>query len=567
MLSPIPINALTELTRVFAVEHFWQLMVFGLILLLWELLRSKIVLRDFWNMVVVIGGAIFLTYLFFGRVVGSNFGIIDDHEIALYLGSDHSIKLAELLPVLLTTEVGKPGSSLRYRPAYYALRLTEAFAWGDNVRLWYRFRLLILASFLAACWSIASNYWGIFFSGMAFANLLRLHFWSDLFARLGPAETYAILGCTLCLWAYQTISKSMSVKSETKTKLAWLLLYVGCAICVGVKENFIPLIIPVIYFSLLHRKSRSWGKFQLATLAGCVLWTAFIAISVIVALSKSSADVYANSVSLIDRGLVVADGLLKKHSLIIFTLTVTGYVLVLRNSALTFKKWIDAYVAFGVITWLVLISQHVFYNGNWPQGNRYDFPGVFIAALFYLVTLHFIVAWLRSKQYFKYQHTNRYLSIFVIMLTASGNYAHISNAVEENIHSTQAFAHTMETISHLARAQEDEPVIIEVGDYSQYEPAVSYARFLPFYQITNPIFLSVDRLPEFELNSKFDQHIFEHLHSISQQGSESVLPIHKLSKPMKKCISIQLATDSPSDCKTAVIANSIKILKIVQESR
>ena len=90
-----------------------------------------------------------LVMILFGYFLLSNnfkagLGMIDDHEIAMFLGSDGKICVSEIPSLLFSTEVGQFGKALRYRPSYYFLRILESLLWQDKAILWYGFRYLML---------------------------------------------------------------------------------------------------------------------------------------------------------------------------------------------------------------------------------------------------------------------------------------------------------------------------------------------------------------------------------------------------------------------------------------
>ncbi|OJX66511.1 MAG: hypothetical protein BGO94_06490 [Micrococcales bacterium 72-143] len=64
-------------------------------------------------------------FAFFGQLRHARLGLIDDHEILRFLGSDHRLLLWEIPSVLGTTELANWGEDGRFRPAYYFLRAVE----------------------------------------------------------------------------------------------------------------------------------------------------------------------------------------------------------------------------------------------------------------------------------------------------------------------------------------------------------------------------------------------------------------------------------------------------------
>jgi len=146
---------------------------------------------------VVFLGAALLVLPLFGKDLQAEWGIIDDHEIMTYLGPRERLPIAEVPSRLMQKEVGQPGKSLRYRPAYYLLRLMETALWGKNCTLWYLARIVILTVSIALTWLLLRPAFGFVASALFLAYLMSLQFWCDIFAKLGPAEAYIVFGLAL----------------------------------------------------------------------------------------------------------------------------------------------------------------------------------------------------------------------------------------------------------------------------------------------------------------------------------------------------------------------------------
>src|SRR5262249_4395159 len=138
--------------------------------------------------------------LFSGIVLRDNlharWAIIDDHEIAELIGPTGEMTFSQLGDHLAThTEVGNPTWEWpRYRPVYFSLRLTECLLWGNTPELWYLARNAMFAVSLALFWTVLWRWLGFLAGSLVLLVLLTHDFWGDIWCRLGPGETYAVVG-------------------------------------------------------------------------------------------------------------------------------------------------------------------------------------------------------------------------------------------------------------------------------------------------------------------------------------------------------------------------------------
>ena len=86
---------------------------------------------------IIVVASVVITFLLIREDLDARWGLLDDHEIMSFLGSDREATLAEFGPLLMSTEVGRIGTATRFRPSYYSMRIVETIAWGDSARLWY----------------------------------------------------------------------------------------------------------------------------------------------------------------------------------------------------------------------------------------------------------------------------------------------------------------------------------------------------------------------------------------------------------------------------------------------
>src|SRR5229473_2323515 len=112
--------------------------------------RRLFVNNDIFAFIVIASLSSVIAFLLTGKqIYQANWGLIDDHEIFNFLGSDFYLPLSDIWHTLLTkTEVVSQQG--RFRPGYYVFKLTETSLWGANIHLWYLVRTIGFAVFLSS---------------------------------------------------------------------------------------------------------------------------------------------------------------------------------------------------------------------------------------------------------------------------------------------------------------------------------------------------------------------------------------------------------------------------------
>lgn len=437
----------------------------------------------------IILGSIMVASLLLGQNLWAKWWIIDDHEIMWFLGAAGRLSITEIGPKLMQTEIG-PGSSLeRFRPAYYILRLLETWAWGRQPALWYAFRELIFAFFLSSLWEAARVRVGFIAAGILVLYTASFAFWSDIFARLGPSEAYAVLGLGLVILGVAVVDRA------PESTWGWVLLLFGTVVAAGSKENFVLLALlcigELLYWGLKGKAATpSW-----LCVAAALLWCGWIAGVVLLRTQHTGADVYGNSVSLVARlGEVLRGaeqpGIVPIYGFLVAFL-VGWYWARLKNESLVRACRSVAIAAFLIIG--VYLSQVAFYNGNWPTGDRYDFPG-----MLGWPAMLFLAMWFG-------QHLGRSLpatsvwqkpvkgavllaGLVAVAANASG-FAIIRIVSATNVRRTAHFAEVIDQLSRLADDHPAYPVLFQSDNPWDYEPLWSYPRFLTAYGVRNDKYL------------------------------------------------------------------------------
>lgn len=468
--------------------------------------------------------ALFFSFLLLGINLKSDFGIIDDHEIVSYLGSSQNLEINEIIPTLLKTEVGKIPRSGRFRPIYYSFRIIETYLWGSNVFIWYLARILFFSIFLfyliklLECVDTNRSIKVCFF-----LLVYSSKFWSDIFSRLGPAETYAVPA----LMAY--VYYFWSVLKKNKMTTHYLYLLVSLIICIGSKENFVFLIFPSLYLIYLNI-NKNVTRAVLSVLAS-VLCFAMIGIITFIAINKGS-DVYGTPVSLLTRILSLFT-IFKFKTSILFVLATVLYVLKITKSQLLGISKINIkdvrdllfFQSLGIILFLI----QVLFYGESIGSNRYSFPAIFFS---YLMSLNWIL-FLAKNINIKHRAQLVLKIIFAIFLISS--FSKNIRKSYANWKKTKIFQNTLTQIINKTENQSMLPIVFNVSGPIDYEPVFSTARYLKFLDIQNPYMINVS----FDIDKFKDPFLLDLLNRLKkiEENGDIEEGISKFSFP-ENCISL-----------------------------
>jgi hypothetical protein len=489
-----------------------------------------------------------LTYLIIGVVaiymwyplVFATWGPIDDHEIIKFIGSAERLPFSNLLRVLEGTEVALDSSCLRFRPSYYFLRALESATWGKNPSLWYGARLLLAVSLALSVNALCLR---LSFAGTGVSLLFALAivsgpYWVDIFARLGPGETYAVLGLMLITFgSWPVLSSASRIVSSGSA----LFISAGVVLAAGSKEVFVLFSLVPLYLIANRRLFISLASRLILGLA--VLYCAWIVAEVVERLyiTGSGRDIYGQDVSvtfrttlLLDlispatfwrsilalRDFVVSGDLsgLKQfliNNVLMFwilwswLLSISGVFAILvmcsRVAAGNRVKEPDrmrarSYAVIGLMLLFIFVSQYLFYAGAWPRtAGRYLFPGVILgqfAMLFLLNAIWFqqpSVRWLGSMRI----ATTLACALTFVFITVSANgdripiyFSHENS--KETARKSNGFVLQLETIAKDLKEDSNVPVIIISHGLGDYEFIFSIATFLRSFDVKNDFSLLMD---------------------------------------------------------------------------
>ncbi|MEE8575174.1 MAG: hypothetical protein V3T30_07160 [Thermodesulfobacteriota bacterium] len=526
---------------------------------------------DKFKLAVILFGSFLITFYLLWYNLYADWGIIDDHKVLFYLGPDGKLKLGEIPGMLFSTEVGKFGVASRFRPSYFILLLTECFLWGNSPITWYLVRLIVLVLSISICWWLVQRKVGLFAGAVFTLYLLTFSFWSRMWTRLLTAEIYAVFGVALFSLGFANLYASSEDGEGGEGKGSprdWILLFVGAFIAMGVKENFLILLLPAAILFVVFIKRRALGVFSLASLALIFGYGIFIASAIVVALSREKVDIYQNPVNASDRLSLIGTPLihlvLNNYFLILFAALMLAVFFIYRHlkskgESHRAKLLLSSYSVY-LIAFLALlilyISQYVFYNGHWPVGNRYDFPGVLAMPFFYLFSVVFI---LRMATLVKSSGAVRIaiLTVFSLALVYSiyvAGFSEIREASRANGEASTEFSLKLSRIVETLSRDKRSNLLLVINDPVYYEHLVSVPRFLRARGVENPLYLWVPEFPAETVASEKNRLLAEHLKFYSRKGSKGYLmegikkrphgfnpgvePIGEFHKSKQRCYSI-----------------------------
>jgi hypothetical protein len=427
----------------------------------------------------------------FGPTVRARWAPIDDHEIAWFLGPDRRLPVAEAIPMLLATEAGAPGQGSRYRPAYFTLRIGETVLWGAHPGGWYRARLAMLATFVAALLFVLRRGASVVENLALVSVVVGAIYWIDIFARLGPAEAYGVLGCGLL-----AIGCYRALHAQPGFLTGFLLCFGGMA-AIGSKENFLVLLAPTAFVAWRARRSPSVMIAALLTIA----FGLFVAVATYLGI-RHHGHVYAEDVSQGGRLAVLLQGagaLLRRGAPYLagataLTALVAG-TLYARNRrselAALGRDVRNAALAVGLLG-LLYLSQLVFYNGKWPVGDmRYDFPGVMALPLIAYTGYRLAVNACAHLGLATLAAWARLALAAIVLAGAPGRLAPLRQAATEQARMTREFTQDLGKVAAASRREPTWPLVFVSHNLWDLEVVISIQRFLRFLGVECPVYLTL----------------------------------------------------------------------------
>jgi hypothetical protein len=489
-------------------------------------------------------------------LLNAKWSMIDDHEIVSAIGPRDRLPLLEIPYALNKTEVGTGSNFPRFRPSYYAIRYFEAAIWGKQPSLWYATRIIIFSIFALVLTAIGLRTGGVILTlGFLIFELSR-PYWSDIFARLGPAETYSVLGVSLTMISFLFADK------KGWSALPCLFLTAGIIIAAGSKENFVILaILPLwLIFSPAQDLSLKLKSIMSISLAYS-LWIAYVIIN---RLRSIGHDIYAQPISLESRLPSLYSFLLRPDTLVLLTIMFAAifFLMHTKKENIQEKSWLismNKYVL-GIAALLTLVfSQHLFYGKHWPDNvsPRYLFPGKLAAHAVFFLFFILIAKIVGVKCQKLAGHIwIIYLAGALSFLTLSiGKITSNKSSSIATVSASSSFTERLNEAFDFLKTHPNHTLIINSNNVWDYEPIFSIQRFSQASGLTNPIALNISGYSPSSFSTDSQKLEFElstTLNKLQNQGGKGFKPLHELD-PISRCFSIGMSGPPLAKCESGNI--------------
>lgn len=519
-----------------------------------------------------------ISFLLIGPLLKSKIGLVDENDIAHYLGAAGYLKLSDVAAALYEkTNVFSFGKSPLVRPIYYAGRVLETALWGSEGSYWYALRVFMFGIVIGTMIWIYTRYVGLLMAAALTVFSLSFAMWSDIWGRSsGVSEQYATFG--VALFAIGLVLLIDRWRDEGKLRIEAILISVGALTAIGSKENMLPLMVPlvlVLAFGLWHRRLDAIGIIALIVALAVGGW---VCVSVgLYMLAGKAVDMYGNAPSV--RAALVSPLMLK-----IYGVVAIGAVVALGINVFTGKfRGVDAQRAHRSLALRLLIglsiivaivfSQQIVYSSQLPAHQRYDFPAVFgVPAAIILVvlagreTISLIWPDWRGARWLVDMTVCAMLIGYSSLVTWR-----LSPAIAANIQRNTAFDSALTATTNMAAAHPDWPIILRSYNPWDLEIIQSIGRWLVVKGVKNPRFLVYVIDPEASRTAFESGELDQSIAGLSRAGIPEVnlrpLADLRISEP-SACFVIALrepgvfATERQSEARTPGLDCTILPIRI-----
>jgi hypothetical protein len=209
-------------------------------------------------------------------------------------------------------------------------------------------------------------------------------------------------------------------------------------------------------------------------------FAAYVSTGAAMAVLRQGADVYSHSVLPAARIRYLGASLGAAQT-VIPLITLVGLMAVVGSSHLLARgKTETRRAAWRAQGWLLVLlaiymSQIVFYNGEWPTGMRYDFPGLLYIPVGIVVLTVFGTRVAASAGHVAGSWTLRLaLGFALLLLTLWRGYGPTTAFVDGMVRSTNEFVLGIESTASTLQAHRDHALVIESGGVDDYESIFSH---------------------------------------------------------------------------------------------
>jgi hypothetical protein len=475
--------------------------------------------------IVGIGLAIFMI----GKLVFSGFSILDDHAIADWLGPQRHVGLGDFWRMFDTTELAQYGTSQRYRPFMYFMIIFETLAWGTHPAAFHALEVIWLCVFLwAAAWASFRTIGFIGGLGVLFL-IANGRYWGNIFTHSTlVSEQPAAMGLGLIVFGFGLLFSWFVHADRRRIDFPVLLIVLGGFVCLGSKENFMPMLgLDILLVATVARL----GKIRMATLAVCtvlILLDIAIVYGIIVANIGRATDIYGADNSIGYRLRMIHHSPLFLNALIAMACGIAAAAWGWRRMRAKDDADARSFLALGallIFAGLYLTWEIFFYVGRLPAGQRYDFPALLINPILAGSALYAATFWCARVNWLRQNFSPlalRACFALLILNIATVYYDRhkllsVRDAIQISNNHTKLMRADLERGRVLAVQHPDWPIIVAPTQPLNYEAVVSFPIWMHFFGMSNPATIWVD-IPPSQISSRLDKMLVATMQQQSREG-------------------------------------------------
>ena len=481
--------------------------------------------------VVGIGLAVFMI----GNLVFSGYSILDDHAIAEWLGPQRHVGLGDFWRMFDSTELAQYGTGQRYRPFMYLMIIFETLAWGTHPAAFHAVAMIWLCVFLwAVAWASFRTIGFIGGCGILFL-VANGRYWGNIFTHSTmPSEQPAAMGLGLIVFGFGLLFSWFVHADRRKIDFPVLLIVLGGFVCLGSKENFMPMLgLDILLVAAVARL----GKIGMVTLAVCtalILLDIAICYGIIVPNIGRATDMYGADNSIGYRLRMIHHSPLFLNALIAMACGTAAAAWGWRRMRAKDDADARSFLALGALlafAGLYLTWEIFFYVGRLPAGQRYDFPALLINPILAGSALYAATFWCARVNWLRQNFSPlalRACFALLILNIATVYYDRhkllsVRDAIQISNDHTRLMRADLERGRVLAAQHPDWPIIVAPSQPMNYEAVVTFPIWMHFFEIRNPASLLVN-VPDSEVKSAFERSLVDMMREQSRAGRARTLP-------------------------------------------
>lgn len=443
-----------------------------------------------------LAAGLLLSFLLIGSLLKSKIGLVDENDIAHYLGAAGHLKLSDMPSALYEkTNVFSFGDSPLVRPIYYVGRVLETVLWESDGAYWYAFRVFMFGIVIGAMSWIYVRYAGLLVGAALTVFSLSFAMWSDIWGRSsGVSEQYTAFGGALFAIGFVFLIDRW--RDGGKLRIEAILISVGASIAIGSKENMFLLMAPlalVLVFGLWHRRLDAIGIIALIVALAVGGWVCTSVGTYM--LTGNAVDMYGNAPSI--RAALVSPLMLKIYGVVavgvVAAFGINAFIGRFRGAdAQRVHRKLALRLLIGILIIVaIVLSQQIVYSSQLPAHQRYDFPAVFGVPAAIILTV------LAGRATISIIWPDRRLARWLVdvavcaMLIGYSSLVtwRLSPAIAANVQRNTAFDSSLAITTNMAAAHPDWPIILRSYNPWDLEIIQSIGRWLVVKGVKNPRFL------------------------------------------------------------------------------